>query len=261
MKIHFLGLSAFLIENKKGFRVLVDPFNDAPEWSLGPKFPKKFKGKALGANLVLMTEPDADHAYAPGNLLHNAPKTKPNSNPFPDLNLRGTVVYEYNGDLNVAWHYTIDGLRLAHFGDNSYVFTKEQLKEIGHPDIIFISPPKVDNKAVLDLTRKNIEQLKPKVVIWAHHLAPKKLPKANDVAALRKFFVKYFKDNASTSKGYTGEKSFMELCYILEHAIELNKEYSGITLNKPFLEINEKSIKQIKNRPLCVLFRSMLSDC
>jgi hypothetical protein len=57
-----------------------------------------------------------------------------------------------------------------------------------------------------------------------------------------------------------GESSFMELCYILEHAMELNKEYSGITLNKPSLEINEKNIKQAKDRPLCVLFRSMLSD-
>lgn len=260
MKIHFIGLSSFLIENQKEFRVLVDPFNDAPEWSLGPAFPKKFQGKPFGANLVLMTEPDADHACAPGDWLHNAPKTKPNSNPFPDLNLRGTVVYEYNGDLNIAWHYTIDRLRLAHFGDNSFVFTEAQLKEIGHPDIIFISPPKVADKTALELTRKNIKQLKPKVVIWAHHLAPKKMPKGDDAASLRKFFVKYFKDNASTSKGYKGEKSFMELCYILEHAIELNKEYSGITLNKPMFEIDDKFIKRIKNRPISILFRSMLAD-
>jgi len=36
MKITYFGLSSFLIENDKGYRVLVDPFNDSPEWTLGP---------------------------------------------------------------------------------------------------------------------------------------------------------------------------------------------------------------------------------
>ena len=34
----------------------------------------------------------------------------------------------------------------------------------------------------------------------------------------------YFKTNASINRGYKGEKSFLELCYILENAIYLNKE-------------------------------------
>src|SRR3990167_1816630 len=146
MKIHHIGLSCFLIKNKQGFRILVDPFNDAPEWRLGPLFPAEFQGKPFGANIVLMSEPDADHAYAPGDWLQKAPVTAPGSDPFPDLNLRGTIVHEYNGDVNIAWHYTVDGLRLAHFADNAHVLTDEQLKEIGAPDIIFISPPKTENK-------------------------------------------------------------------------------------------------------------------
>lgn len=89
MKINFIGLSCFIIENNRGFRILVDPFNNAPEWSLGPKFPNKFRGRPLGANIVLMSEPDADHAYAPGGWLQAAPKTRPNEKAFPDLNLRG----------------------------------------------------------------------------------------------------------------------------------------------------------------------------
>ena len=260
MKIHYIGLSSFLIENQQGFRILVDPFNDSPEWQLGPNFPKEFQGKPFGANIVLMSEPDADHAYAPGDWLQNAPATKPNSNPFPDLNLRGTVVYEYNGDVNIAWHYTVDGLRLAHFGDNSYILTNEQLKEIGTPDIIFISPPKTGNREANEVIRKNIELLKPKIIFWAHHLAPKNLPKENDPEILRKFFTKYFKDNASTNKGYGGEKSFLELCFVLENAIILNKEYSGITLNEPLLEIDAKILEQAKNGPASFLFRSMLAS-
>jgi L-ascorbate metabolism protein UlaG (beta-lactamase superfamily) len=42
MTITYIGLSCFLIENKQGYRILVDPFNDSPEWILGPKFPKEF---------------------------------------------------------------------------------------------------------------------------------------------------------------------------------------------------------------------------
>jgi hypothetical protein len=260
MKIHYIGLSSFLIENQQGFRILVDPFNDSPEWQLGPNFPKEFQGMPFGTNIVLMSEPDADHAYAPGDWLQNAPETKPNSNPFPNLNLRGTVVYEYNGDVNIAWHYTVDGLRLAHFADHSHILTDEQLKEIGTPDIIFISPPKTENKEANEVVRKNIEFLKPKIIFWAHHLAPKNLPKENEPEILRKFFVKYFKDNASTNKGYSGEKSFLELCFVLENAIILNKEYFGITLDESSLEINDKILEQAKNGPVSFLFRSMLAS-
>src|SRR6185369_14029047 len=123
MTITYIGLSCFLVENEQGFRILVDPFNDDPEWILGPRFPKEFRGEPLGANIVLMSEPDADHAYAPGDWLAYAPKTKPNSNPFPDLNLRGRVVYEWNGDLNIAYSYTIDGVRCTHLADNAHVLT------------------------------------------------------------------------------------------------------------------------------------------
>jgi len=260
MKIHYIGLSCFLIENKNGFRILIDPFNDSSEWILGPNFPKEFQGKPFGANIVLMSEPDSDHAYAPGGWLQNAPETKTNSNPFPNFDLRGTIVYEYNGDVNIAWHYTIDGLRIAHFGDHSHHLTDEQLDELGTPDIIFISPPKTESKTALDVIRKNIEQLQPKIVIWAHHLVPKNLPKEDKPEILRKFFSQYFKNNASTNKGYKDEKSFLELCFILENTLVLNKEYSGMTLDKSFLEIDDNFLKQIKNEPTSILFRSMLAS-
>jgi len=260
MKIHFIGLSSFLIENHGGFRVLVDPFNDAPEWQLGPNFPKIFEEKPFGANLVLMSEPDADHASAPGTWLPNAPQTKPNSNPFPDLNLRGTVVYEYNGDINIAWHYTIDGIRLAHFADNAHLLTPEQLGEIGKPDIIFISPPKTENREANEVIRKNIAQLEPKVVIWAHHLAPKNLPKTTDPTILRDFFVSYFKNNASSNQGYQNEQSFIALCYVLENAYILSEEYDDTILETSFIEINKTFLQQIKNTPKSFLFLSMLAD-
>lgn len=261
MRINFIGLSCFLIENQSGHTILVDPFDDVPEWRLGPIFPKEIGGKSLGANLILMSEPDADHARAPGGLLQNAPETKPNSNPFPNLNLKGTIVYEHNGDLNIAWHYTVDDLRLAHFADNAHLLTDEQLNEIGNPDIIFISPPKAESTTgkALEITRKNIERLKPKIIVWAHHIAPKNLPKDENPETLRKFFVQYFSNNASTNMGYQDGNTFISLCYVLENAILLNKEYSGIILTEPFIEINRKMIEDGKLKTTSILFKTMVA--
>jgi len=258
MRISFIGLSSFLIENNQGYRILIDPFNNAPEWSLGVSFPDEFEDKPFGANLVLMSEPDADHAYAPGGWLQEAPPTKPDSNPFPNLNLR--VIYEFNGDLNIAWHYSVDGIRLAHFADNAYLLTQEQLQEMGKPDIIFISPPKEPwNENSIVAIRKNIQALSPKIVIWSHHIVPKGMPESDNPEDLRNFFRIFFKDNAATNKAYKGEDSFIELCYILENAIALNKEYSGIVLNDTFLTVESELLTQSSNNPKAILFRSMLA--
>lgn len=260
MKIHFIGLSSFLIENKKGFRILIDPFNDASEWSLGPKFPKTFNNKPFGTNLLLVSEPDADHCYSPGDWLEHAPPTKPGSVPFPELNLRGTIIHEFNGDLNVAWHYTIDGLRIAHFADLSHALTKDQLKELKKPDIVFMSPPKVDRAEALNFVRENIKKLKPKIVIWAHHLAPKGMPKTEDKQTLRRFFISYFEKNASSNKNYDKPEGFLPLCYVLENAYVLNREYSGMILDVPMIEVNKPLLNKGAKKPISILFKAMLSD-
>lgn len=260
MKIHFIGLSSFLIENQAGFRILVDPFNDAPEWQLGAHFPKTFRDQPFGANIVLSSEPDADHSCSPGDWLAHAPATQPNSNPFPNLDLRGTVIYEYSGDVNIAWHYTVDGIRLAHFADNAHELTDEQLSKLGTPDIIFISPPKTADREANEIVRKNIERLKPKLIFWSHHLAPANLPTSNDTQLLRSFFVEYFRQHAHTSKQYEDDTSFMELCYLLENALVLNAEYAGVTLLDATVEVDNTLLKQGETSPVSFLFRSMTAS-
>lgn len=259
MKIHFIGLSSFLIENEQGYRILIDPFNNAPEWSLGVSFPDTFEGKPFGANIVLMSEPDADHAYAPGDWLEKAPPTKPNSNPFPAFNLRGTVVYEWNGDLNVAWHYTVDGIRHAHLADNAHFLTEEQLHEIGKPDILFISASKAQGNEDGEIVRKNIEALAPKMIIWTHYIVPPNIPVTENAEELRNFFRQFFNKNASMSKHYKGEDSFIELCYIFENANAHNQEYNGSVLNDTSFSINLEELQVIDNTK-SILFRSMLAQ-
>ncbi len=226
------------------------------------QFKTEFNGKPFGANIVLSSEPDSDHAYAPGGWLTNAPETLPNSDPFPGFDLRGTIIYEYNGDVNIAWQYTIDGVRLAHFADNAHLLTPDQLSEIGPVDIVFMSPQKVEwaRAETHEVTRKNIAALKPKLVVWAHHITPEDLPAVQDPEILRPFFKNYFKTKAATNKGYRDESSFMELCYLLENATYLNDEYSGLVLETSMLEVTPELLKEGSEKPKGVLFRSMLAE-
>jgi len=258
MKIHFIGLSCFLIVNNAGYRILIDPFNNAPEWSLGLEFPDKWEDKPFGANLVLMSEPDADHAYAPGGWLQEAPHTKPNSNPFLDINIRGTVIYEWNGDLNIAWHYAVDGIRLAHLADNAHLLTEQQLLEIGHPDILFISASKAKDNEDGDVTRENIKALAPKIVIWTHHIVPPNIPDGENIDELRYFFRQFFNKHASMSEYYDGEDSFIELCYVLENAFVHNKEYNGTILEESSFSINLEELQSIESLK-AILFKKMVA--
>lgn len=258
MKIYFIGLSCFLIENENGFIVLFDPFNNDPKWSLGLTFPSHFNSKPFGANIVLSSEPDADHAYSPGDFLLHAPKTLPNSNPFPGFNIKGTVIYEFNGDVNIAWNCTIDGVRFLHLADNAHILTNDQIKEIGEVDIIFISPPKVNTFSANDTVKYNINLLKPKVVIWSHHIIPDNLDLNCSNDHLRIYFRNFFKQNAYTNFGYRGGDDFIQLCYILENAKELNEYYNGIYLKEVCISINKDDIDIIK-KPKAILFTRMLA--
>jgi len=59
MKITSLGLSSFLLENKFGSKILIDPFSDHAEYFLGIKFLLKIKGKPIASNLTLLSNLDS----------------------------------------------------------------------------------------------------------------------------------------------------------------------------------------------------------
>lgn len=166
MKLTFIGLSCFLIEDKKGGRLLIDPFDDTPRWTLGLTLPKK-----LHADIFLASHADADHSYLDERFVErkqrNDKKHETDINIFPDLNLRGTLVKEWNGDLCIAYHFTVDAFRCLHLADNSHQLTKNQIKELGQVDILFLPMPKSKSENI-DVELTIIEDLKPKIVIPSH---------------------------------------------------------------------------------------------
>lgn len=257
MKINYIGLSCFLIENTQGYRILVDPFDDSKDYALGPKFPKEFNGKPFGTNLLLVSETDPDHMRKTAGFQQNAPNVEPNSNPFPSLDLRGTVVYEYNGEPCIAWHYTVDGVRLAHFSDHAHQLTDMQLQEIGNPVIVFYPIPKVQDGKSMEILRKDIELLNPKLVILAHHITPHDMPSPEDIDNFKNFFINYFRENASTNKGYNGEESFMELCHMTEAGYKFAKDNNGLIINDTVLRINKEDLSNYSNKTP-IFFTKML---
>lgn len=155
-----------MIENKKGGKLLIDTFSDAPEHSLGLILPKK-----LTADLFLSSHADSDHANMNERLVTHRQKSHEKDGAsaelFPGIDLRGTIVKEWNGDLCIAYHFTIDGLRCLHLSDNSHPLNQSQIKEIGHVDILFLPMPKSLNDKIgteLDI----IEKLKPRIIIPCH---------------------------------------------------------------------------------------------
>jgi hypothetical protein len=147
----------------------------------------------------------------------------------------------------------------VHLADNAHPLTEQQLQEIGRPDILFISASKAKENEDGEVTRKNIESLAPKMVIWTHHIVPPNLPDTENAEELRSFFRKFFKENASMNKNYKGEDSCIELCYILENAMEHNKEYNGTVLDETSFSINMEQLTQTDNSPKSILFKRMLA--
>lgn len=254
MKITFLGLSSFLIENKFGHKILIDPFDDSPKWSFGLDFPKRIDGKRLNAELILLSHMDADHASFRPELSIEPPKKKGHKQSeykiqFPKLNLHGVLISEWNGFPNIAWAYNIDGFNLWHLADNVPLLTKSQIQEAGKIDILFISPTKVRHN--IETTIKNIKNINPKFVVWAHHI-PVKPYNETDENNIRKYLKKIIlaqKEN-DNSNIHTVEV----FTAFLLNIFKMNRKFKNvICINKPTYTIkNKKASKE----PTILFFRT-----
>lgn len=242
MKISFLGLSCFLIETLTGDSILLEPFNDQPEYQLGARLPKK-----LTADLVFSSHKDPDH--------YN-PLIIPRKNDLSSQYFRKDVIgNEFNGDEFKINIFEIDGYAVAHFADQSVLLSEKQISEIGPIDIAFYSPPKVDGNKVpqaLEVVQKNLEKVNPKIVIWSHFITPDGWQN-NKGEDLRTFFRNYLGETAKTNINYNGSDSFIELCYILENALALNNKLNGKVIKESSIEVAE-----VPKEMTSILFSKML---
>lgn len=155
MKLTWYGHSCFLLESKDG-SVVFDPY--APSSVPGLALPE------LTADKTICSHKHSDHFYPQGvRLTGREPAlTVTQISTFHD-GKRGAL----RGD-NLVTVVGAEGLRVAHFGDIGHILSPEQLKELGHIDVMLVPVGgyyTIDAKQAAGL----VQAVKPTVVIPMHY--------------------------------------------------------------------------------------------
>ncbi|HKR65090.1 MAG TPA: MBL fold metallo-hydrolase [Thermoanaerobaculia bacterium] len=175
--IEYIAHSCFRIHTAKGTRILIDPY--ASRLWLGYDFPSK-----LAADAILITHPHYDHD-ADVLLGNNPAPWEPNVRAMRDpgtyriidvamTGIRGKHADPWGkefGQTNTIWLMDIDGLRIAHLGDNGPL-TDNNVKELGRVDILMM-PIDAKGHILKDAEVQAIRTaLHPRIVIPMHYRLP-----------------------------------------------------------------------------------------
>lgn len=132
MKLTWLGHSSFLIEDSKGRKILTDPFDN----SLGYKL---FEGNV---DIVTISHHHFDHDYTE-KIHYKNMIDKTGFFNLCDIPIKGIPSYHdkmkgsKRGE-NIIFILTVDNYKICHLGDLGYVLSLDEIKEIGHVDILLI---------------------------------------------------------------------------------------------------------------------------
>src|SRR5712691_9779644 len=174
--IEYIAHSCFRIHTARGGRLLIDPF--ASRVWLGYDFPRK-----LAADAVLITHPHYDHDA--GVFIGHPPPWTPDIRVLRDpgaykvsdvtiTGIRGKHADPWGkefGQTNTIWLLELDGLRIAHVGDNGPL-TEANLQELGRVDILMMpidAKHHILKEAEIQAIRK---ALRPRILIPMHYRLP-----------------------------------------------------------------------------------------
>jgi len=175
--IEYIAHSCFRIHTARGARLLIDPF--ASRMWLGYDFPGK-----LAADAVLITHPHYDHD-ADVLIGHQPPPWTPDVRVMRDpgaykvsdvtiTGIRGKHADPWGkefGQTNTIWLLELDGLRIAHMGDNGPL-TEANLQELGRVDILMM-PIDAKHHILKDAEIQAIRKaLRPRILIPMHYRLP-----------------------------------------------------------------------------------------
>lgn len=239
MKITFIGLSCFLLESASGDRLLLEPYYDSGDFALGIKFPSD-----LQADVFLVSHPDEDHSYLRHSMLRQRRDSDSQDHAadnelFPGLDLRGTLVREWNGDSCIAFSFTVDGIRFLHLADNAHLLSERQLQEIGKIDILFATMPKGEHNVAVDI----IKQLNPKIAIPSHYI-----PVCKDIEEPTHGQVVQDIHDLFTADWMTGnhrdsEKTHSVFVTLFENAIGLRNAFEDYSeISETFFEVIQETL-------------------
>lgn len=182
MKITWLGHACFLVEDSKGKKVIIDPFQIDPQLfaNRGLKFDYP-PISGVQADVVLISHEHFDHNAAEAveglpAIIREPGNFKPAD--IPVLAVPG----EHDSDggqvrgSNLLLRWEMDGISLCHCGDfGQKDLSPEQVEALGQVDILFvpvggdpIKGPTVDAKGA----KKLVDVLNPHLVIPMHYSTP-----------------------------------------------------------------------------------------
>jgi L-ascorbate metabolism protein UlaG (beta-lactamase superfamily) len=136
MRVKYLGHSSFIIETKKGIKILTDPYETG---SFGGEV--KYKPIKEECDVVLVSHDHADHNYTKGLPCKPTVITKPTSIYGINFNTIHSYHDPNKGKLrgeNRIFVFEVDGIRIAHLGDLGHILKEEELKEMGKIDLLFL---------------------------------------------------------------------------------------------------------------------------
>ncbi len=173
--IKWFGHSCFLIESSQNTKVLTDPLGEETGYDLPNVMP----------DIITISHEHFDHNYVRpykdlpivlrGEDAHGRDWQVINET-IKDVSIYtvGTFHDNYEGKRdgkNSAFVFLVDGLRIVHLGDLGHLLSKEQIKAIGTPDILFIPTGGVTTIDYVEAASV-IEQLRPKIAIPMHFNTP-----------------------------------------------------------------------------------------
>jgi L-ascorbate metabolism protein UlaG (beta-lactamase superfamily) len=174
MRVRWFGQAAFLLEGEE--RVMIDPFGDIRERFAGRGIEWLYPPIAdVAADLVLVTHEHLDHngvevvAGDPVIIRSTAGRLE---SPVGEV---VAVASEHDRAAgtergpNTIFCFTLDGLRVCHFGDFGQVELRpEQAAAIGQADLLFVP---VGGHATIDgpAAATVVRQLRPRVAVPMHY--------------------------------------------------------------------------------------------
>jgi L-ascorbate metabolism protein UlaG (beta-lactamase superfamily) len=174
--IESIAHACFRIHSGAGNRILIDPY--ASRVWLGYDFPQE-----LAADAILITHPHFDHDGGEfiGREVPWTPETcvlrEPGSYTvagFHIIGIRGKHADPWGkefGQKNTIWRIEVDGLRIAHLGDNGPL-TDDNLRDLGRVDILMMpidAREHILKNAEVEAIRRAVQPL---VLIPMHYRHP-----------------------------------------------------------------------------------------
>ncbi len=136
MKIKWLGHASFLVESKEGTKILTDPFEAGSyDGAVG------YSPIHDEADIVTVSHDHADHNAV--DSVGGSPEVVrgPERRTVKGIEIRGVNTYhdESRGQdrgRNTVFVIEVDGLHVGHLGDLGHPLSPEEIKELGHIDVL-----------------------------------------------------------------------------------------------------------------------------